>query len=113
MIERLHRGPVGFVTVYENGPMNIGRSLIQWFLFSLATSAATAYVTALTVPLGAEFLLVFRVSGTVAFLAYAFGVVPDSIWKGQKWSTTFKFLLDGLLYGLATGAAFGWLWPAA
>jgi len=48
-----------------------------------------------------------------AFLGYALWSVNDSIWKGVAWSTTLKFVLDGLLYALATGAVFAWLWPAA
>jgi hypothetical protein len=47
-----------------------------------------------------------------ATLGYAMGAIPDSIWKGQKWSITLKFVLDGVWYGLVTGATFGWLWPA-
>ena len=38
---------------------------------------------------------------------------PYHDWKGVSWGITFKFVIDGLLYGLATGAVFAWLWPAA
>jgi hypothetical protein len=48
----------------------------------------------------------------VAILGYAMGALPDSIWKGQKWSITFKFVFDGVVYGLVTGVTFGWLWPS-
>ena len=47
-----------------------------------------------------------------AFLAYGLSNVTDSIWKGVPWSITAKFLFDGLLYGLTTGAIFAALWPA-
>lgn len=113
MIDKLNRGPVGFMTVYPNGPMPIGKSLLHWFLFSILVGLVTAYLAALTIENGASFSHVFRITGTIGFIAYGFGAIPDSIWKGQKWSTAFKFLFDGLLYGLATGAAFAWLWPAA
>ena len=113
MIDRLNRGPVGFMTVYENGPMKMGRQLGQWFAFSFVVGLVTAYVASFSIEGDPGFLHVFRVTGTIGFIAYAFGVVPDSIWKGQSWSTTMKFVFDGLLYGLATGAAFGWLWPGA
>ncbi len=113
MIEKFNRGPVGFMTVWPNGPMGVGKSLVQWFIFSIVVGIATAYVASFTTQPGADFGTVFRLTGTVAFLAYAFGVVPEAIWKGQAWSTTMKFVFDGLLYGLSTGAAFAWLWPGA
>ena len=62
---------------------------------------------------GAKYLSVFRVVGTAAMMAYAIGGLPESIWKGTKWSITMKFVFDGILYGLVTAGTFGWLWPAA
>jgi len=52
-------------------------------------------------------------TGTVAILAYAFANIPNSIWRGTPWSITLKFAVDGIIYGLVTAGAFGWLWPAA
>jgi hypothetical protein len=46
-------------------------------------------------------------------LGYGFGSASNSVWKSVPWSTTFKFCFDALLYALATGAAFAWMWPAA
>ncbi len=60
---------------------------------------------------GADYMAVFRFTGTVAILAYAVCAVPDSIWKGQRWSVTIKFVFDGVVYGLATAGTFAWLWP--
>jgi hypothetical protein len=51
-----------------------------------------------------------RVAGTTAFIAYAAGCWPQSIWYHRPWSTTAKLTLDALIYGLLTGGAFGWLW---
>ena len=53
----------------------------------------------------------FRVAGTAAFLCYAGAQPMNSIWKGNKWSTTVKNIFDGLVYALLTAGAFGWLWP--
>ena len=39
-----------------------------------------------------HYLQVFRVAGAVAFIAYALGAPVPSIWEGQKWSTSFKFV---------------------
>jgi hypothetical protein len=52
-----------------------------------------------------------RVVGTAAILGYAIGHLHDSIWKGQPWGTTAKFVIDGVVYGLVTAGTFGWLWP--
>jgi hypothetical protein len=109
-IEKLKRGPNLVMTVMPNGPMSMSRPLVQWFIFVLVVSVLTAYLAAATLPADATYLAVFRVAGTTAFIAYAAGVWPQSIWYHRPWPTTLKFTLDGLIYGLLTGGAFGWLW---
>jgi len=113
MRAKFQRGPVGMMTVMPNGPINMGRSLAQWFVFSLVISVFCGYLATALLPHGAEYLAVFRLTGTVAVLAYGVSHVPDSIWKGVSWSITAKFLLDGVIYGLVTAGTFGWLWPSA
>jgi len=56
-------------------------------------------------------LAVFRITGTVAWLAYGAATVPDAIWFGRPWSAIGKNLFDALMYGLLTAGFFGWLWP--
>jgi hypothetical protein len=112
MQAKFERGPVGTLIVRDaKGCTNMGKALGQWFLFCLVVSVFVAYVTGLARGPGAPG--VFRIATVVALLGYAFSSVTDSIWKGVTWSTTVKFLFDGLLYALATGATFAWLWPAA
>ena len=111
MTEKYKRGPVGLVTVIPNGPPAMGKYLGLWFLFCLLVGVFVAYLTGRTIGVGAPYLAVFRVAGTVAFLGYAGAIPADSIWKGQAWSTTFKHMFDGLIYGLLTAGVFGWLWP--
>ena len=62
---------------------------------------------------GAESLPVFRIVGAVALAAYSAATVVDSIWKGQPWSITAKFVFEGAVYGLVTAGTFAWLWPEA
>jgi hypothetical protein len=112
-VERLKQGPVGTMTVQPNGPMAMGKALGQWFVYSLVVGGLVAYVATFTLQTGADYLLVHRLTGTVAFMAYGLGSAMDSIWKGVRWGVTAKFLFDGLLYGLVTGGTFGWLWPGA
>lgn len=111
--EKMKQGPVFIMTVWKNGPPNIGASLAQWFIFCVLISGVAAYVTGRALDPGAAYLDVFRFAGTIVFCTFGLGAFPDSIWFKRQWTTTFKYLLDGLLYGLATGAIFGWLWPAA
>ena len=80
-------------------------------VFCLLIGFFVAYLTAHTVPSGANYLVVFRVVGTAAFLAYGLGNLSNGIWKGQPWSVTVKEVIDGLVYGLLTAGTFGWLWP--
>lgn len=113
MLKKFNEGPVGVTTILPNGPMPMGKSLLFWFLYTLLISVFVAYLTNLAHVAGAESMPVFRTAGTVAVLAYATASIPESIWKGQSWGTTSRFAFDGILYGLATGIAFGWFWPAA
>ncbi|MBI5434984.1 MAG: hypothetical protein HZA52_19275 [Planctomycetes bacterium] len=113
MLEKLRRGPVGMITVFPNGPMAMGKALGQWFVFCLVVATFAAYLGGFSLPRGAEFMTVFRVTTTVAFVGFALSSVTDSIWKGVSWGVTAKFVLDGAIYALAAGAAFGWLWPDA
>lgn len=109
MMAKRKKGPVGTLVVVGNFAM--GKSLGQWFVFSLAISFFVAYLATMALPLGAAFAAVFRFAGAAAVLGYAFTDVTNSIWKGVAWSTALKFVFDGVLYGLATGAVFAWLWP--
>ncbi len=111
--EKQNKGPVAFMTVMPNGQCGMGRSLIQWFLFSLLTGIFVAYITRMTIPAGADYLLVHRVAGATAFCCYGMAHLSNSIWYKKSWSATMKNVFDGLVYGLVTGGMFGWLWPAA
>ena len=111
LIEKQKQGPVGFMTIVPSGPPAMPKFLIQWFVYCLLIGFFVAYLAAHTVAPGAQYLTVFRVVGTAAFLAYGLGHVSNGIWKGQTWSSTIKEVIDGLVYGMLTAGTFGWLWP--
>lgn len=113
MVAKLNQGPVGYLNVMPNGPPSMGKSLTQWFVFSLLVSAFAGYVAGLGLPPGTDYMLVFRATSAVALAGYGLGYMMDSIWKGVPWSSTAKYMFDGLVYALLTGGTFGWLWPAA
>lgn len=110
-VEKMARGPVALITVRRPGDAGMGRALVSWFLFALAVSIFAAYLAGRSHGLGAEYLSVFRFAGTAAFLAYGVGSWTESVWFGRPWSTTLKNTLDGAIYAVLTGGAFGWLWP--
>ena len=110
-IEKCKQGPVAMINVLPSGPPNMGKYLGTWFVFCVVVAVFVAYLTGRTQGPGADYLTVFRIAGCSAFMAYGLGEAMNSIWKAQKWSSSFKHMFDGLVYGLVTGGVFGWLWP--
>ncbi len=110
--KKFEEGPVVSLVVRRNGPPALGKGLAQWFLFCLLVSFVVAYVARHTLTFGAPGQAVMRLTGTVAFAAYAFGYLQNSIWEGIPWSNALRGLIDAVLYALTTGLVFRWLWPA-
>lgn len=110
---KYEKGPVAIITVYPGGPMSMGSSLVGWFVYSIVVGVFAAYIAGHALAPGAHYLSVFRFAGATAFIGYTLALVHDSIWYRRKWSTTFKYVFDGLIYALLTGGIFGWLWPSA
>lgn len=108
--EKWERGPVAFVIVFGKGA-SMGKSLVQWFVYTLVVGVFAAYITGRALGPGAEYLDVFRFAGCTAFVGYSLALWQNSIWYKIKWSTTIKNTIDGFVYGLLTAGAFGWLWP--
>jgi hypothetical protein len=109
--EKLAEGPVMVLTVLPNGPMNMSRSLGMWFVYALVVSVLAAYLTGAAVAAGADYLVVFRFAGTVAFIGYSVALWQMVIWYNRSLRATVKATIDGLVYGLVTAGVFGWLWP--
>lgn len=110
-LEKLNKGPIVMMTVFKNGQMKMGQSLLLWFLFSILVSCFSAYIAWHAVPAGGSCSSVLRFVGTTAFMGYALAQIQGSIWYGRSWVTLLKLLFDGLLYALATAGTFCWLWP--
>ena len=111
VVEKFKQGPVGMLTLFPSGPPAMPKFLGMWFAYCLVIGFFVAYLTGRTVAPGANYLGVFRVAGTAAFLAYGLGNLSNGIWKGQPWGVTLKEVIDGLVYALLTAGTFGWLWP--
>jgi hypothetical protein len=89
----------------------MGKFLGLWFGFCLIVGFFTAYLAGRTLAPGVHYLVVFRVVGTAAFMAYGLANLANGIWKGEPWGVVAKEVADGLIYGLLTAGTFGWLWP--
>lgn len=107
--KKFEDGPIVFLTVMPNGMPAMGGKLAASLLYNVFIGCLCAYVVTRTIVPDTDYLEVFRVSGTVAFIAYGIAYIQDSIWFGRPWSITLKSLLDALIYALLTGGVFGWL----
>lgn len=110
-LAKMNKGPVAFLTVSENGPPNMGKSLTLWFISSIVISIFAAYIAGRALDPGADYLSVFRFVGSTAFIAYALGSWQNAIWFKHSWSMAIKSSVDALIYAFVTAGTFGWLWP--
>lgn len=113
MKAKLNQGPVGFMTILPSGPWTMGKSLLLWFLYCVLIGVLIACTAHYSIAYGSSYAVVFHFVAIIAALPYAVANIPNSIWKGQAWKSTFKFIVDGIVYALLTAGTFGWLWPAA
>jgi len=111
-VEKMTKGPVGFLTVMPSGPPAMGKSLVLWFLYSVVVGVFAAYISGHALPPGTHYLSVFRFIGGTAFIGYSLALLQNSIWYKRSWAATAKSMFDGLVYALLTAGVFGWLWPA-
>ena len=110
-LEKMRKGPLVLTTLSPGREMSLAGPLSQWFAYCVVVSLFAGYLAGRAVGPGTEYLEVFRFAGTTAFMGYSLAVAQHSIWYRRSWTTTFKVMLDGLIYGLLTGGTFGWLWP--
>ncbi len=110
---KVEKGPLAAMTVIPPGAFtNMGPQLMQWFAYCVVVGVVVAYVAGRTLTAGADYLVVFRLTGTVAFACYAMALPQKSIWFWKGWGSTLKSMFDGLVYACLTAGAFGWLWPS-
>jgi hypothetical protein len=110
-VEKMKTGPNVVMTVLPPWSGSMSAQLGQWFLFAVIVAVFTAYVVGRVFGAGAPYLSVFRIAGTVTFVAYALGAWPASIWYGKSTNATVKGTFDAFIFALLTGGIFGWLWP--
>lgn len=105
-------GPVFWMTVLPNGPGSMGKSLFLWFLNVLTVTVFAGLIACRALrATEARLAAIWLFTGVTAFAGHSLGMLTPSIWFGRKWSTTFKWMFDGLIYAAVTALVFGWLWP--
>jgi len=113
MLEKMKQGPWATMTVMPGQP-SMAKPLILWFMHLLVIGVAVGYIAAAGgLTAGANYLKVFQLVGTGAFLVHVLGCLPQHIWMGQPWNTLPGRIVDGLIYTGLTAGTFGWLWPKA
>lgn len=110
-LAKMKEGPVVFLRVWGENAFDMRSSLVQWFAYCVLTGAIAAYATGLVYGPGTDYMTIFRMAGTVAFAAYGWALLQNSIWMKKNWAATGKSLFDSMVYGLVTAGALGWLWP--
>jgi hypothetical protein len=106
----LSEGPVGHLCLWRP-PLSMGGKLAATFLVYLVVSTLIAYLASVALPKAAGFARVFQVVGTAGVLAYCFAFLPSAIWFGAYRRTMVAGIVDGIIFGLITGAIFAWRWP--
>jgi hypothetical protein len=109
----LQRGPTGTLHVWP-GQANMGTNLILSLLVYMLVSTFVAYVAYYApIAAGTDYLHIFRITGAMATAVYVFGRMPNDIWFRTPSGSIIRSIVDGVVYGLVTAGAFGWLWPKA
>lgn len=112
-LEKRNKGPTVLMTLTPGAPPAMSAHLIKWFIYCLVVGLFAAYLASRTVAAGAEYMVVFRVVGTAAFMGYSLALAQNSIWYMKNWGATSRSMIDGLAYAMLTGGVFGWMWPGA
>lgn len=106
-------GPVGLLQVWKPD-ISMGKCMALTFIVYLVIGVFIAYPGWNALPhQGTSFAQAFQITGTAGVLAYCFSFIPSHIWFQAYPRATVMCLIDGVVYGLMTGAIFAALWPSA
>jgi len=89
----------------------MGPNLIKTFIWYVVVGIFEAYLSQIYITQGADFMEVFRFTGTATIMAYCLGPIGGDIWYRLPLRTSINNLVDGIAYGILTGLIFAWLWP--
>lgn len=110
--KKWEEGPLGMLHLWKPG-MAMGKNMVLTFLVYVVISVFIAYIGHQALPKGSDFTKVFRLLGSAGVLGYCFSTLPQGIWFQDKPRAMAMKFIDGVVFGLVTGAIFGALWPSA
>lgn len=98
----------GMLILWKHTP-NMGKNIGMTLAYFLFCAVTIGYLAGIAFTPATPTVDVFRFTATVALLTHAVGGLPTVVWFRRKFWMDF---VDGLVYALATGAAFALLWPS-
>lgn len=104
---KMQAGPRGTLTLWATPP-SMGMKMLCTLAFFVIANFVIAYLAGMVLPQGTGFEKVFRFVATAGILTYGTANILNGIWFGRKMVAD---IIDGIAYGLITGAIFAWLWP--
>lgn len=111
MQKKYATGPVGFLTIRENGPPKMGPALRCWFIYCVVVAAIAGCIAMNVFGAGAHGQRAGCLVGAISFMTFVGGSVQMGIWMGKPWRSVMKEALDGLIYAVISALIFTWLWP--
>lgn len=102
--------PTGIIRIWSMP--NMGANMLSSLAVYLVISVFIAYLGwSAFGATGKSFAELFKVLGTAGVLAYSFAFIPNDIWFQNSRRATALCVIDGVIYGLTTGAIFAAMWP--
>lgn len=110
MFDTMFQNPVGLLRVWRHP--NMGVNMFMSFVIYLVASTLIAYLGwAAFGHAKVEFTKIFQVLGTAGVLTYTIASLPGDVWFQNSKRAMVLNVLDGVVFGLITGAIFAWRWP--
>jgi hypothetical protein len=109
---KMQAGPRGTLTLWK-APPNMAMNMVCTVIFFLVANAVIAYLAGMVIPPisdPGDRWKIFRFVGTAGVLTYGTANILNGIWFGRRMVSD---IVDGIAYGLITGAIFALLWPTA
>jgi hypothetical protein len=97
----------GMLIYWPHKP-SMGANIGMTLAFFMAAALTIGYLATIGLHKETPLVDVFRFTATAGVLTHVAAGVPHIIWFRRKFLLD---ALDGLVYALATGAAFAWFWP--
>jgi hypothetical protein len=109
--EKIKKGPVAMLTIWQNASLSMLPSLTLWFIYSIIVGLFAASIAAGALSIDADGSQIFRTIGLAVFMGYSIALWQLSIWYHRSWITAIKETVDGIIYAFLTAGIFVWLWP--